>query len=204
MGNDLDLTVVIQAGGRSSRMGQDKGLVLLAGRPMIEHVLARVDGLGSGALITTNRPAEYAYLNLPMAADSQPGAGALPGLETALAAAPGDLVLLVACDMPFLNRALLEHLVDLAPTADVVVPRWGDRHQPMHAVYRRRTCLAAVRAALARNERRMISFYTDLRVVTIPETIVATFAPVGRSFFNVNTPAELAEAEQLYAEDSEP
>ena len=81
------VTVVIQAGGRSSRMGQDKGLVLLAGRALVEHVLARVDGLGDEVLITTNNPAGYAYLGVPLAGDAAPGAGACRALPRA--GAPG-------------------------------------------------------------------------------------------------------------------
>lgn len=192
-------TIAIQAGGRSSRMGQDKGLALLAGRPLIDHVLAAVSGLGDDLLITTNNPAGYGYLGVRLAADDQPGAGALPGLLTALRAARGDHVLLVACDMPFLNRSLLEHLLSLATGADVIAPLWEARYQTMHTVYARRPCLEAAERALAAGERRMISFYPLVRVHELPEAEVARFDPDGRSFLNVNTPEELAAAEMLAA-----
>ncbi len=194
------LTVVIQAGGRSSRMGEDKGLVPLAGRPMIEHVLTRVAGLGEETLITTNQPDDYAYLGLRMASDPQPGAGALPGLRTALQAAHGDTVLVLACDLPFVNRLLLEHMLAQCDDADVVVPRWEDTYQTLHAVYNRKRTLRAVEQALADGERRMISFYPQLRVHTVTPEVVRQYDPHGRSFFNVNTPEELAEAERLLAE----
>lgn len=194
------ITVAVQAGGNSSRMGRDKGLVQLAGRPLVEHVLARTAGLGDETLITTNNPGDYAYLGLTLAGDAEPGAGALPGLLTALRAAPGDLVLLVACDMPFLNRDLLAHLLALAGDgADVVVPIWDDRHQTMHAIYRRATCLPAVESALAGGQRRMISFYPQVRVHAVPEVETAHFSPDGRTFFNINTPADLAAAEKEVA-----
>ncbi len=192
------ISTIIQAGGRSSRMGQDKGLVPLAGKPMIEHVLERVRGLGDEIILTTNFPQNYAYLNLPMASDEEPGAGALPGMLTALRAAAYPHVLIVACDMPFLNRPLLEHLLSLAPQADVVVPFWEENYQPMHAVYGRERCLAAVEKALARGRRRLISFYDDLHVLTIPPDTIRQYDPRGLSFFNANTPEELAEAESFY------
>ena len=193
------LSVVVQAGGQSSRMGRDKALVPLAGRPMIEHVLARLVGLGDETLVTTNNPDEMAFLGLPLVSDEEPGAGALPGLRTALQAARGDRVLIVACDMPFANRLLLEHLVTLSAQVDVVVPRWKDRYQTMQSVYARKRCLAAVEETLARGERRMISFYPQVRVRIVSSEEVAEYDPSGRSFFNVNTPEELLEAERFLA-----
>ncbi len=191
------LTLAIQAGGQSRRMGRDKGLIELGGVPLIEHLLRRVGGLADEVLITTNNPGGYAYLGLRMAGDDQPGAGALHGLLTALRAARGDLVLILACDMPFVSRPLIEHLLALTPDADVVVPRWNDRFQPLHAVYRRNTCLPAVVAALARGDQRMISFYEGLRVIPVDEETVARLNPGGGSFFNINTTEDLAQAEHL-------
>lgn len=198
--NGRMLTVAIQAGGQSRRMGRDKGLVPLAGRPMIEHLLARLEGLGDEILITTNRPDDYAFLGLRMASDQVPGAGALAGLQTALLAARGQTVLVLACDMPFVSRPLLEHLLRLAPRAEVVVPRWEGTYQPLHAVYAR-NCLPAIQAALERDDMRMISFYSQVDVLTVEEPDLARLDPDGRSFLNVNTPAELAEAERLLAQD---
>lgn len=195
------ITVAIQAGGRSSRMGRDKGLVMLHGQTMVEHVLQRISGLGDEILLTTNAPDDYAFLGLRMASDERPGAGALPGLKTALQAAQGELVLLVACDMPFLNRPLLAHMLDSAANAavEVVVPYWNEQYQTMHAVYRRDACLAAVNEALAQGQKRMISFYPAVRVHTIGPDVISRFDPAGRTFFNVNTPEELEQAEMIIA-----
>ena len=194
------ISVVIQAGGQSSRMGQDKALVSLAGRPMIEHILTRLAGLGAETIITTNNPGDYEHLGLPLASDEEPGAGALPGLHTALKAAQGDNVFVLACDMPFVNRLLVEHLLGLASRADVIVPCWEDAYQTMHAVYARKKCLRAVDNALEQGEQRMISFYSDVEVYPVPSEEIAEIDPKGRSFFNVNTPEDLAEAERLLAQ----
>lgn len=181
-------------------MGRDKALVSLAGRPMIEHVLARVAGLGEETIVTTNRPDDFQFLGLPLATDEEPGAGALPGLRTALQAAQGDKVLVVACDMPFVNRLLLEHLLALSGEGDVVVPRWNDMYQTMQSVYARKKCLKAVEKALEQGERRMISFYPQVKVRIVKQEEVAEYDPTGRSFFNVNTPDELAEAERFLSD----
>lgn len=180
-------------------MGRDKALVPLAGLPMIQHVLARLEGLGDETLVTTNNE-ELDFLNLPLISDEEPGAGALYGLRTALSAARGDTVLVIACDMPFVNRLLLEHLVELSEKADVVVPRWNDRYQTLQSVYARKKCLKAVEDALESGEQRMISFYPQVKVRIVPPEEVAEYDPTGRSFFNVNTPEDLSEAEEFLSQ----
>jgi molybdenum cofactor guanylyltransferase len=197
------ISAVIQAGGESRRMGQDKGLVHLAGRPLVQHVLDRIRPLADDIWITTNRPQAYAFLGVPTAADPQPGLGALAGLRTALNAALGDTVLVVACDMPFLQPALLRYLLSRAGEAEVVIPRRNGEYEPLHAVYRR-GCLPALDAALARGEARLISFFPDVRLLAIDSAELVTYDPAGLSFFNVNTPDDLSQAErQLKAISSE-
>jgi molybdopterin-guanine dinucleotide biosynthesis protein A len=194
------VTIAIQAGGFSRRMGRDKGLIPLAGKPLIEHLLARVEGLGEEILITTNRPQEYTYLGFRLASDPVPGEGALPGLRTALEAAAGDTVLVLACDMPFVSRPLLEYLLNLSPEADVVVPRRLGKYEPLHAVYRKQVCLPALETSLADREMRIISFFNAVKVLTVEQEALAGLDPQGLSFFNVNTPEDLALAERLLQE----
>jgi len=193
------LTVAVQAGGRSSRMGSDKALLRLDGIPLIERLLQRVSGLGEEILITTNRPQDYQYLGLRMASDPEPGAGALHGLRTALEAARGQTVLVLACDMPFVSRPLLEHMLQLAEAADLVVPRRGGEYEPLHAVYSK-GCLPALEAALQQGQRRMISFFPSLNLHTVEQEEIDRLDPEGLSFFNVNTPEDLQKAERILAQ----
>jgi molybdopterin-guanine dinucleotide biosynthesis protein A len=189
------VTLAIQAGGRSSRMGRDKGLAELAGKPLVQHVIDRLGELAGEVLITTNQPAAYAAFGVRTAADTTPGAGALDGLLTALQAARGDPVLVVACDMPFASRPLAAHLIGLSTTAEAVVPRPDGEYEPLFAVYRR-SCAPAIRRALEAGQRRVISFFPVV-VLRIVETSEArAIDPDPWCFFNVNTPADLAEAEQ--------
>ena len=189
------ITIAIQAGGRSSRMGRDKALLPLGGRPLIEHVLQRVAGLGDEVLITTNRPDDYAFLGLRMVGDRQPGAGALDGLLTALEAARGDRVLLLACDMPFVSHPLLDHMLGIDSDAEVVIPKRGGRLQPLHTIYAA-SCAASVREALNAGEKRMISFFPSVQTWIVEQEILDQYDPNGLSFFNVNTPDDLVQAEQ--------
>lgn len=180
-------------------MGRDKALVPLGEKPLLAHLLARVEGLGDELLITTNRPEAYARFGARMASDPVPGAGALEGLHTALSAARGDQVLLLACDMPFVSRRLLEHMLGRVGEADVVVPLREGRYEPLHAVYKRTRCLPLLRSALAVGEKRMISFFPQVEVLTVEEPDLTRLDPQGLSFFNVNTPQDLAQAERMLA-----
>lgn len=195
-------TVAIQAGGRSRRMGRDKGLCLLAGRSLVEHVIGRTASLADELLITTNKPSDYAFLGLPLFADEISGAGALFGLQTALRSAQGATVLVVACDMPFLHTELCAYLWHQAErqSADVVIPIWDGVPQPLHAIYRPATCLPAIERALACGQHRMIGFHPELEVFTLSEAEIARFDAEGLTFFNANTPAELIVAEKIVQE----
>ncbi len=102
------LTVCIQAGGQSSRMGEDKALKTFLGRPLIQRVIERLAPIADELIVTTNRPEDYSFLNLRLISDLKPGRGALGGLYTAIASASNPLVAVVACDMPFASATLFE------------------------------------------------------------------------------------------------
>src|SRR4030095_4624686 len=144
------LTISIQAGGQSSRMGEDKALKPFLGRPLIQRVIERLSPIADEIVVTTNRPADYVFLNLRLISDLKPGRGALGGLYTAIASATHPLVAVVACDMPFASAKLLEAASRLMveEEADVVIAKSEEGYEPLHAVYRRATCLSAIEAAI--------------------------------------------------------
>ena len=191
-----DLTIAILAGGRSSRMGTDKAFVRVLGRPLIEEILGQSAGLGTESLIITNRPAEYAYLGVPLFGDVLPDKGPLGGLYTALHSATRPHVLCIACDMPFVVRPLLDYLISLIPEGDAIMPRLDGEAEPFRAIYSR-ACLAPIRAALDAGRMRMISFFPDVSVRFVDEAEIDRFDPQHLSFFNVNTPEDLEQARRL-------
>lgn len=201
--NGLMLTsLVIQAGGESRRMGQNKALMPFLGRPLIERVIERVGTVGNEILITTNQPEEFAYLGFPCFPDVYPGLGALTGLFTALWAAHYPLVAVVACDMPFASPELFheERLALIAGEIDAVVPLWEKGFEPFHAVYRREGCLPAVKAALDAGEKRLISWFPKAKVTAYLGKI-GDFRKYGRPFENINTPKEFRAAEKRALEN---
>lgn len=193
------LTLLIQAGGRSSRMGEDKALKPFLGRPLILRVVERLAPLADEILVTTNDLERYAFLGLRLVPDLVPGCGPLGGLHAGLTAASHPLVAVVACDMPFASAPLLEACARLLveERADVVIPRSGSGLEPLHAVYRRETCLPAIQAALQAGQFKVIGWFPQVKVREVGETEIAALDPSGRAFWNVNTPAEFAQAETM-------
>lgn len=188
-----ELTVAIMAGGQSSRMGTDKSFVLFEGRPMIEVVREKVAGLGQETLLITNKPADYAHLNLPMVGDIYPDHGSLGGIFTAVHAARYPHTLVVACDMPWLNRPLLEYMISLRDSADIIVPRWQKYPEPLHAVYSK-ACLLPIEEKLKAKRLKITSFFGQVTVRFVERVEIETFDPNGRSFANINSPDDLNEA----------
>jgi len=193
------LSVVIQAGGESRRMGQDKGLLLLLGQPLIARVMARVASLADEVLVTTNHPEAYRFLGVPLFEDIYPGMGALGGLYTALTVARHPLVAVVACDMPFASPEILAAARQrlLEADVDVVIPQSEDGYEPFHAVYRRDICLPAVKDALEAGERRLISWFPAVKIATLSAEEASRLDPLKLAFWNLNTPEELQQAEQM-------
>jgi molybdopterin-guanine dinucleotide biosynthesis protein A len=179
-------------------MGQDKAVIKLAGRPLITHVLDKVSDLGEELVIVSNSPEQFDLVGVRFVADEVPGQGALQGLETALTSAKYDPVLVLACDLPFVSRSLVEHMLKLSPEGDLIIPVLDGKYEPMHAVYSKR-CLPLIRQALATGEKRVTGFFESVTIVPISERDLLRYDPEGLSFFNVNTPQDLEEAERIYA-----
>jgi len=190
------LTVVIQAGGQSSRMGEDKALKFFLGRPLIQRVIDRMKPIADELIVTTNRPAEYEFLGLRLVPDLKPGRGALGGLYTAIASATSPLVAVVACDMPFASPMLFEGALRLMveEEADIVIAKKDENYEPLHALYRRETCLPAIESAIDADQWKVISWFPQVKVRTLTPDEVKSFDPSGLCFWNLNTPEEFIEA----------
>ncbi|MCJ7583473.1 MAG: molybdenum cofactor guanylyltransferase [Anaerolineales bacterium] len=198
------ITLAIQAGGESSRMGKDKALLPFLGHPLILRVVDRLAAFADEVVVTANNPADYAFLGLLLFADLLPGRGALGGLYTAINVAKNPLVAVAACDMPFASRALFEYERDLLieTGADVVIPSSAEGLEPLHAVYRRATCLPAIQDALAAGEWKLIAWFPAVKVRMLTPAETARHDPQGLAFLNLNTPEEFRRAERLATESA--
>jgi molybdopterin-guanine dinucleotide biosynthesis protein A len=196
------LSLVIQAGGESRRVGRDKALLPFLGQPLILRPLSRLAGIADEVQITSNQPKNYRFLGLTPIPDLLPGFGALGGLYTALSAASHPYVAVVACDMPFASPELFayELLVLRESDADAVIPRSPAGTEPFHAVYARNACLPPVKAALDAGKRRVDAWFSEVRIRYLEPDEMQPYDPYGLAFLNINTMEHLEQVETLARE----
>jgi len=193
----MRVTGVIQAGGKSTRMGgRPKALMELGGRRIIERVMTALEAAVDDVLVVTNTPALYAFLGVPMVPDIYPDHGSLGGIYSGLKAASGEAAFTVACDMPFLRPEIVRLVVERAGSGDVVIPRVEGLYETLHAAYRK-TCLPPMEERLLQGRLKIIDFFDAVRVVPIEATELARYGDPAVVFMNVNTPEELERARAL-------
>lgn len=194
----LGVSGVILAGGKSRRMGRDKSQLTLGGETLVARAVRLLSALSDDLVVVSGTQETYAGPNARLIEDRIPGGGALSGVHAGLLAARYDAAVVVACDMPFLNLALLRHMALLLPGYDVVVPRWQGEVEPLHAIYSR-NCVAAIDPVLRRGGGRIYDLYAHLAVRYLEPEEVIRFDPEGLSFFNINSPEDWIRAQELAA-----
>lgn len=188
----------ILAGGQSSCMGSEKGLLPFVGKPLVLRMAKLVEFAGDAPAII-GPPGKYGGMGFRVVDDDRRGVGIgggpLVGICTALRAATRGWNLIVACDLPFLTREWLEFLMARAldSPADVVIPLNERGYEPLCAMYRKR-CHATIAAALGRGVRKVTDGLAGLTISAVAPEEWKGFDPSGRLFKNVNTPADYDEA----------
>lgn len=196
------VSAAILAGGASRRMGRNKALLPFRGAPLIEAVYRRLARLFPEVLVVTNSPDDYPFLPCRMIPDLFPGMGAFAGLHSAVAHARHDRVFVVACDMPYLNAAVVRHLCSLNGDAAAVVPvNDSGLLEPLHAVYGRQS-LAVMEELLASGERSILALFPRVPTRRVGRDELAHLDPELSSFTNVNTPADYESMETGGVDDA--
>ena len=156
-----DVCAVILAGGQSRRMGFNKALLDVGGRPLISILIDRIRPLTNQILISSNDCSSYQFLNFPVVPDHYRGHGPLAGLHAGMLWNVCSLYVVLACDLPNLHASLLRNLLSFADGFDAAIPRTRDGlAHPLCAVYRR-TCLPCVEKALLRGANKVIESFLD-------------------------------------------
>ncbi|MGQ9572112.1 MAG: molybdenum cofactor guanylyltransferase [Dehalococcoidia bacterium] len=200
MGKSIQVSGVVLAGGVSRRLGRNKALVRVGGKTLIERVIESIASLTTEVLVVVAWPEQAAALRLPswvrVVSDRYPGQGSLGGIFTGLEAATEPWGLVVACDMPFLNRELLHYLTAQSSDVDAVVPCLKGQPEPLHALYSK-ACLAPMEGMLGAGELKIAPLLDAVRVCYVDEGTIDGIDPRHLSFFNVNTQADVWEARRL-------
>jgi molybdopterin-guanine dinucleotide biosynthesis protein A len=201
----LDGAAIILAGGSSTRLGQDKGLLLLANKPLIRHVLDTVKGVVTEAIVVVSSQIQarsYAKSVGPnvrvlvdMSNVQTPLVGALTGFESV----EEEYSLVLACDVPFVSRNVLSFLLDLGTKKSAAIPRWPNGCiEPLQSVYCTKLAEEATKDALREGRFNMQAMIAKLQGVRFISTLVLEQLDPGlRTFFNVNTLLDLKKAEAM-------
>jgi molybdopterin-guanine dinucleotide biosynthesis protein A len=184
-----DATAVILTGGKSSRMGRPKALLLFDGEPLIVHMVRRLGRLFTDTVIVAAPEQELPALPSTIVCDDVAYQGPVSGIYHGLKASTKEVCFVTSCDAPFLNLRLIAYLVSQISNYDVVVPFTQNRFQPLHAVYRKQVA-PLLKEQLERGELRPIFLYDKVRTRKITETEMHPLDPQGSSFHNMNTPED--------------
>jgi len=181
---------IILSGGKSLRMGEDKAFLQIGGVPIITRIYNLFKELFQEVIIVTNQREFFKTFDSKIYQDLIPEKGALGGLYTGIFFSSFQYSFCVACDMPFLNKFLVEHLIKNIQDNDVVVPRTRDGMQPLHAIYSK-NCIHPIERIIQEGKYKIVDMYTMVRVKIVDEKEFLFLDPLRESFINVNTPEEL-------------
>jgi len=204
--------LILLAGGLGSRLGSDKALHPVAGKPLIMHIIERVSGLSDECLVVIARNAPRSVYSgvLPdftrVINDEPEGKSPLVGIVTGLRATKSRYAIVLSCDIPFVNRRVIQLLLERSSGADAVIPRSRVGHlEPLQAVYRRDPMLHEAEQALANGHFSPIDAISKLaRVVYVSiEHEIGRIDPELRTFFNVNTKQDVVRAEMMFTQRQE-
>lgn len=184
-------------------MGRDKALVPFNGVTLIKHGIQRLSPLTDDLIIISPHGDEINSIGYTIFPDLIPDMGPLMGLYTGLHYAKHEIVTMVACDMPFVNPDLIKEEVRLLEDqgCDVVIPILNGKAEPLHAAYRRESCMDAIERGLKADMKRLIEWHPMVKVCEMGEAEVKKYDPQGRAFFNINTPDDLLAAEEILKMD---
>ena len=195
------MTAILLAGGKSSRLGRDKALEKISGKYLIERVIDSLSQLGDDIIVVTASPNQLSDLNVEKVIDTYPRTGAKVGLCTGINASLSFYSLVVACDLPLLNIDLLRYLLDSASGFDAVIPRIGDKIEPLHAVYSK-NCIPILEEQISKGKLKISDLFSEIKVRYVEAEEIERYDPQHLSLFNINSEADLKRAKTIIEKDS--
>ncbi|UCE63637.1 MAG: molybdenum cofactor guanylyltransferase [Nitrospirota bacterium] len=200
MGRKIDhISGVLLAGGKSRRMGQDKRHLMISGKSLFNHALHVLESVFSEIIIVVDTISSVvSEINHRVVTDLIPDKGSAGGLFTGLTYSPNPQVFAVACDMPFLNPAVIKKICDMSDSTDVTMVKLSNGLHPMHSVYSK-GCLPVLRRMIEADQLRLqdLLLQKELETKILGPEVVQDIDPQFKSFLNVNTPADVKVAERL-------
>ena len=184
-------TAIIMAGGSSCRMGTDKSMMVIKGKPMVEGICEQLRGSFQQILISANDTEKFAFLGLEIVPDRMQGQGPLMGIASALEVSANEVNFVVACDIPYMSMWFVRKMLSEAEQADIVIPTSADKkYEPLFAIYCK-SALEAINEVLSTGGRKISEVFSRCKVGYI-ELEADCFA-------NLNTRAEYEEFCKKYS-----
>ncbi|SET27277.1 molybdenum cofactor guanylyltransferase [Natronincola peptidivorans] len=183
------VSAVVLAGGGSTRMGQNKALLQLGDKTMIERIIEGLKPLFNEIIVITNHPEEYPMIkDILFVKDEMKleEKNSLVGIYTGLLAAKNPYAFIVPCDMPFLDQNLIQHMLQQLEGEDIVIPFIEGHYQPLHAIYGK-GCIEPIKELLEKRRYKITSFFGQVKIKTIDEETIMRFSKDMKCFLNVNT-----------------
>jgi molybdopterin-guanine dinucleotide biosynthesis protein A len=191
----MAVTGIILAGGKSSRMGTDKGMQELCGKPLISYAIHALSGLCSDILISSSSE-EYQSFGYKVINDELPGIGPMGGIYSALRQSTTEENLVLSCDLPFVSEELLNYILTNAAGYQVAVPWMGNRHyEPLCGFYSL-SVLGQMEGFIQKGNYKLPDLFEE---ISINRLIISTELDFYKEelFFNINSKHELLTAENL-------
>lgn len=172
-------------------MGENKAFIEIGGTPIIHRIYSLFKELFQETMIVTNQKELFSNFDSKIYTDLIPNKGVLGGLYTGIFFSTFKYSFCVACDMPFIKKALVQYLMDqIQNDEDIIVPRTTDGLQPLHAIYSKK-CLKPIKNIIDQGKYKITDLYDMVKVKMIQEKDFISLDPHHESFINVNTPREL-------------
>ncbi|HVJ49750.1 MAG TPA: molybdenum cofactor guanylyltransferase [Desulfitobacterium sp.] len=185
----LEMTGILLAGGKSSRMGKNKAFLEVNGKPLIERNLELLKSIFTEVFISSNTPELYNCYREKVVQDRYPGSGPLGGLHACLEEVRTEYAFFVACDIPMLDPELIRFMASLTEAYECVVPQTEDGLHPLFAFYNK-SCLLRIEEFLQAGHFKVIDLIPQLSVRYVQEKELARFGDPRLLLCNVNTPEE--------------
>jgi len=193
--NKMQVTGIILAGGKSSRMGAEKGLQELCGKPLISYAVQVLSGLCNTLIISSSSEAYTAY-GYDVVPDEFPGIGPMGGIYSALKHSRSDKNLVLSCDLPFVTNELLSYILKNATGYQVAVPWQGNRHyEPLCGFYHV-SVLQQMRTFIQKGNYKLPDLFDTIRMNKLVIDKNSGFYSE-KLFFNVNSKQDLDKASVL-------
>jgi len=187
----FEMTGIILAGGKNSRIKRKKAFIQLPGGfSIIENTVAIFKRIFSEVIIITNQPERYEKFRVRTVSDLIQGKGPLGGIFTGLCFSRNEHNFFVACDMPWINPSLIKYILKKPKDYQVVIPQPKGKSEPLFARYSK-SCLPVVFSHLQKERLKIRDIFKDLEVLKISPGEIKRFDPKGHSFLNINTEKDL-------------